>query len=64
MSPQEALAEIAFRLERQRAEPFRIQAFRRAAAAIADASEDEPAGAAPRTVGWRGRRASAAAASR
>ena len=41
MSPHEALAEIAFRLERQRAEPFRIQAFRRAAAAIADASEDD-----------------------
>jgi putative hydrolase len=41
MTPQEALAEIAFRLERNRAEPFRIQAFRRAAAAVGDASEDE-----------------------
>jgi putative hydrolase len=40
MSPHDALAEIAFRLERARAEPFRIQAFRRAAAAIADASTD------------------------
>ena len=41
MSPHDALAEIAFRLERDRAEPFRIQAFRRAAAAIADVSEDD-----------------------
>src|SRR5689334_5067043 len=41
MTPHEALAEIAFRLERDRAEPFRIQAFRRAAAAIAGASEDD-----------------------
>lgn len=41
MSPHDALAEIAFRLERDRAEPFRIQAFRRAAAAIADLSEDD-----------------------
>lgn len=41
MSPQDALDEIAFRLERQRAEPFRIQAFRRAAAAIGDAAEDD-----------------------
>jgi putative hydrolase len=39
VSPHDALAEIAFRLERDRAEPFRIQAFRRAAAAIADLSE-------------------------
>ncbi|RIX29957.1 PHP domain-containing protein [Amnibacterium setariae] len=41
MTPHEALAEIAFRLERDRAEPFRIQAFRHAAAAIAPASEDD-----------------------
>lgn len=41
MTPQEALAEIAFRLERDRAEPFRIQAFRRAAAAIADIGDDQ-----------------------
>lgn len=41
MSPSEALAEIAFLLERQRAEPFRIQAFRRAAAAIDGVDEDE-----------------------
>ena len=41
MSPHDALAEIAFRLERDRAEPFRIQAFRRAAAAIADVPEDD-----------------------
>lgn len=34
MSPQDALAEIAFRLERERAESFRIQAFRNARAAI------------------------------
>lgn len=39
MSPSDALAEIAFRLERNRAEPFRIQAFRRAAAAIANVPE-------------------------
>jgi putative hydrolase len=39
VSPHDALAEIAFRLERERAEPFRIQAFRRAAAAIADLTE-------------------------
>ena len=41
MGPHDALAEIAFRLERDRAEPFRIQAFRRAAAAIAGLPEDE-----------------------
>ncbi|GAA4756420.1 PHP domain-containing protein [Amnibacterium soli] len=41
MSPHDALAEIAFRLERDRAEPFRIQAFRRAAAAIADVAADD-----------------------
>jgi len=41
MTPYEALTEIAFRLERQRAEPFRIQAFRRASAAIDGASEDD-----------------------
>jgi putative hydrolase len=41
MTPQEALAEIAFRLERDRAEPFRIQAFRRAAAAIGESTEAE-----------------------
>lgn len=41
MTPQEALAEIAFRLERDRAEPFRIKAFRRAAAAIADIGDDQ-----------------------
>ena len=41
MSPHDALAEIAFRLERDRAELFRIQAFRRAAAAIVDVSEDD-----------------------
>jgi putative hydrolase len=41
VGPHDALAEIAFRLERDRAEPFRIQAFRRAAAAIADLPEDE-----------------------
>ncbi|MFD1721258.1 PHP domain-containing protein [Amnibacterium endophyticum] len=40
MSPHDALAEIAFRLERDRAEPFRIQAFRRAAAAI-EGRDDE-----------------------
>ena len=40
MSPQDALAEIAFRLERQRAEPFRIQAFRRARAAIDGLDDD------------------------
>ncbi|GAA2750511.1 PHP domain-containing protein [Amnibacterium kyonggiense] len=41
MSPHDALAEIAFILERQRAEPFRIQAFRRAAAAIDGVDDDE-----------------------
>lgn len=41
MSPHDALAEIAFRLERDRAESFRIQAFRRAAAAIDAFTEDE-----------------------
>ena len=41
MSPTEALEEIAFLLERKRAEPFRIQAFRRAAAAIEGVPEDE-----------------------
>ena len=41
MSPHDVLAEIAFRLERQRAEPFRIQAFRRASAAIAGTTEEE-----------------------
>ncbi|MGT2425554.1 PHP domain-containing protein [Amnibacterium kyonggiense] len=41
MSPHDALAEIAFILERQRAEPFRIQAFRRAAAAIDGVDEEE-----------------------
>ncbi|WP_375390210.1 PHP domain-containing protein [uncultured Amnibacterium sp.] len=41
MSPHDALAEIAFRLERDRAEPFRIQAFRRAAAAIASTTEQQ-----------------------
>ena len=41
MSPHDALAEIAFRLERDRAEPFRIQAFRRAAAGIAGVSSDD-----------------------
>ncbi len=41
MSPHDALEEIAFRLERSRAEPFRIQAFRRAAAAIAGVPERE-----------------------
>jgi putative hydrolase len=41
MSPHDALAEIAFRLERSRAEPFRIQAFRRAAAAIDGVAEDD-----------------------
>jgi putative hydrolase len=40
VTPHEALAEIAFRLERDRAEPFRIQAFRKAAAAIEDSSVD------------------------
>ena len=39
MDPHAALAEIAFRLERERAEPFRIQAFRRAAEAVAALSE-------------------------
>lgn len=34
MSPHEALAEIAFRLERARTDPFRIKAFRSAASAI------------------------------
>ncbi|MGN6445562.1 PHP domain-containing protein [Amnibacterium sp.] len=41
MTPHDALAEIAFRLERDRAEPFRIQAFRRAAAAIEGLTEDD-----------------------
>lgn len=41
MEPRDALAEIAFRLERGRAEPFRIQAFRRALTAVAGLSEDE-----------------------
>jgi putative hydrolase len=41
VSPHDALAEIAFRLERDRAESFRIQAFRRAAAAIDGLTEDE-----------------------
>lgn len=41
MEPRDALAEIAFRLERGRAEPFRIQAFRRALTAVAGFSEDE-----------------------
>jgi putative hydrolase len=41
VSPHDALAEIAFRLERVRAEPFRIQAFRRAAAAIDGVGDDE-----------------------
>lgn len=41
MDPHVALAEIAFRLERERAEPFRIQAFRRAAAAVTGLPEDE-----------------------
>jgi putative hydrolase len=41
VTPHDALAEIAFRLERARAEPFRIQAFRRAAAAIDGVPEDE-----------------------
>lgn len=39
MSPEDALAEIAFRLERARAEPFRIKAFRQARAAL-DAFDD------------------------
>ena len=41
MTPHDALAEIAFRLERERAEPFRIQAFRKASAAIADLTEQD-----------------------
>ena len=41
MSPHDALAEIAFRLERERAEPFRIGAFRKASAAIAGLSEQD-----------------------
>ena len=41
MSPHDALAEIAFRLERERAEPFRIQAFRKARAAIEGMADDD-----------------------
>ena len=41
MSPHDALAEIAFRLERDRAETFRIQAFRKAAAAIDGTTEEQ-----------------------
>lgn len=41
MDPHDALAEIAFRLERERAEPFRIQAFRKAGAAIAGLSVEQ-----------------------
>lgn len=41
MSPHDALAEIAFRLERERAESFRIQAFRRARAAIEGVDDDD-----------------------
>jgi putative hydrolase len=41
VTPLEALDEIAFRLERARAEPFKIQAFRRAGAALGSASEAE-----------------------
>ena len=41
MDPHAALAEIAFRLERERAPIFKIQAFRRAAAAIDGLDADE-----------------------
>jgi putative hydrolase len=39
--PTAALNEIAFWLERERAQPFKVQAFRRAAAALADLSSDD-----------------------
>ncbi|MGN6741982.1 MAG: PHP domain-containing protein [Amnibacterium sp.] len=41
MDPHAALAEIAFRLERELAPVFKIQAFRRAAAAVEGLSPDE-----------------------
>ena len=41
MDPHAALSEIAFRMERERAQAFKIQALRRAAAAIADLAPAE-----------------------
>ncbi|MDH2443446.1 PHP domain-containing protein [Amnibacterium sp. CER49] len=60
MDPVAALSEIAFRLERERAPVFKIQAFRRAAATIAGLDPDELAaraedGRLKRTKGIGGR---------